>query len=50
MIEEKQREVVMNKVILMRRLQTGGYTNCDGQKIYTTDVVVEDNMKISRCS
>lgn len=22
----------MNKVILMRRIQTGGYTNCDGPK------------------
>ena len=24
------------------RIQTGSYTNRDGQKVYTTDVVVED--------
>ena len=24
------------------RIQTGSYTNKDGQKVYTTDVVVED--------
>ena len=40
----------MNKVILMGRIQTDSYTNCDGQKIYTTDVVVECNMKISKCN
>lgn len=47
----------MNKVILMGRLtrdpnvryivvtgriQTGSYTNRDGQKVYTTDVVIEE--------
>lgn len=30
------------KIIITGRLQTGSYTNKDGQKIYTTDVVVED--------
>ena len=24
------------------RIQTGSYTNKDGQKVYTTDVIVED--------
>lgn len=40
----------MNKVILMGRIQTDSYTNRDRQKIYTTDVVVEGNMKISKCN
>ena len=30
------------KVIVTGRIQTGSYTNKDGQKVYTTDVVVED--------
>lgn len=30
------------KVLVTGRLQTGSYTNKDGQKIYTTDVVAED--------
>lgn len=30
------------KIIITGRIQTGSYTNKDGQKIYTTDVVVED--------
>jgi len=30
------------KVVVTGRIQTGSYTNRDGQKIYTTDVVVED--------
>ena len=30
------------KVVVTGRLQTGSYTNRDGQKVYTTDVVVED--------
>lgn len=29
------------KVIVEGRIQTGSYTNKDGQKVYTTDVVVE---------
>lgn len=29
------------KVALRGRIQTGSYTNKDGQKVYTTDVVVE---------
>lgn len=29
------------KVIVTGRMQTGSYTNRDGQKVYTTDVVVE---------
>lgn len=30
------------KVLITGRIQTGSYTNKDGQKVYTTDVVVED--------
>lgn len=30
------------KVVVTGRIQTGSYTNKDGQKIYTTDVIVED--------
>ena len=29
------------KVLVTGRIQTGSYTNRDGQKVYTTDVVVE---------
>ena len=31
------------KVVVTGRIQTGSYTNKDGQKVYTTDVVVEEN-------
>ncbi len=31
------------KIVVVGRIQTGSYTNRDGQKIYTTDVVVEEN-------
>ena len=30
------------KIIVTGRIQTGSYTNRDGQKFYTTDVVVEE--------
>lgn len=30
------------KIIVTGRIQTGSYTNKDGQKVYTTDVVVEE--------
>ena len=30
------------KIALTGRIQTGSYTNRDGQKVYTTDVVVEE--------
>ncbi len=30
------------KVVVTGRIQTGSYTNKEGQKVYTTDVVVED--------
>ena len=30
------------KICVTGRIQTGSYTNKDGQKVYTTDVVVED--------
>ena len=30
------------RVVVTGRIQTGSYTNKDGQKVYTTDVVVED--------
>lgn len=29
------------KIALIGRIQTGSYTNRDGQKVYTTDIVVE---------
>lgn len=30
------------KIAVTGRIQTGGYTNRDGHKVYTTDVVVEE--------
>lgn len=30
------------KVLISGRIQTGSYTNRDGQKVYTTDVIVEE--------
>lgn len=30
------------KIAIIGRLQTGSYTNGEGQKVYTTDVVVEE--------
>lgn len=30
------------KIVVTGRIQTGNYTNKDGQKVYTTDVVVEE--------
>lgn len=30
------------KLVVVGRVQTGSYTNRDGQKVYTTDVVVEE--------
>ena len=30
------------KIAMTGRIQTGSYTNRDGQKVYTTDVVVEE--------
>ena len=30
------------KIVVTGRIQTGSYTNKDGQRIYTTDVVVEE--------
>ncbi len=30
------------KVLITGRIQTGSYTNREGQKVYTTEVVVED--------
>ena len=31
------------KIAVVGRIQTGSYENKDGQKVYTTDVVVEEN-------
>jgi len=31
------------KILVEGRIQTGSYTNKDGQKVYTTDVVVENS-------
>ena len=30
------------KIVATGRIQTGSYTNKDGNKVYTTDVVIED--------
>lgn len=30
------------KIVVTGRIQTGSYTNKDGQKVYTTDIVVEE--------
>ena len=30
------------KIVITGRIQTGSYTNRDGQKVYTTDVIVEE--------
>ena len=30
------------KLVVVGRIQTGSYTNRDGQKVYTTDVVMEE--------
>jgi len=30
------------RVLIKGRIQTGSYTNRDGQKVYTTDIIVED--------
>ena len=30
------------KVLVTGRIQTGSYTNKDGQKVYTTDIVIEE--------
>lgn len=40
------------KIVLSGRIQTGSYTNREGQKVYTTDVVVEtqefaESLKVS---
>lgn len=31
------------KIAISGRIQTGSYTNQDGQKVYTTDIVVEEH-------
>lgn len=31
------------KILIEGRIQTGNYTNKDGQKVYTTDIVVESH-------
>lgn len=31
------------KMVVVGRIQTGSYTNKDGQRVYTTDVVVEEH-------
>lgn len=31
------------KIVVSGRIQTGSYTNKDGQKVYTTDVMVEES-------
>ena len=30
------------KIVIVGRIQTGSYTNKDGQKVYTTEVIIED--------
>ena len=36
------------KVVVTGRIQTGSYTNKDGQKVYTTDFVVEECELVER--
>ena len=31
------------KIVVVGRIQTGSYANKDGQKVYTTDVVIEEH-------
>lgn len=31
------------KIMITGRVQTGSYTNKDGQKVYTTDVIIEEH-------
>ena len=31
------------KIVVVGRIQTGSYTNKEGQKVYTTDIVVEEH-------
>ena len=31
------------KIVISGRIQTGSYTNKDGQKVYTTDVIIEEH-------
>lgn len=31
------------KIAVIGRIQTGTYTNKDGQKVYTTDVIVDEH-------
>lgn len=31
------------KIVIVGRIQTGSYTNKDGVRVYTTDIVVEDH-------
>ena len=38
------------KVIVTGRIQTGSYTNKDGQRVYTTDVVVEDQEFVQKAA
>ena len=33
---------IRDRIVVSGRIQTGSYTNKDGQKVYTTDVVVEE--------
>ena len=42
--QSSQRNICVKgiKIALTGRIQTGSYTNRDGQKVYTTDVVVEE--------
>lgn len=30
------------KIVIVGKIQTGSYTNKDGQKVYTTDIVIEE--------
>lgn len=32
-----------DKIVVSGRIQTGSYTNKDGRKVYTTDIIVEDH-------
>ena len=38
------------KLVVRGRIQTGSYTNRDGQKVYTTDVIVDSSEFVERQS
>ena len=40
--QRAQQDILWPQIVISGRIQTGSYTNRDGVKVYTTDVVVEE--------